>query len=214
MARRGRSGSPARVQASFLLLSCPSAPPRSDLAQHGVVLVVTGAAPSMRPLLLAHGVPLPPAPLDWPPEMEAPQAAGREAGGCFVPFTGLWIGGSVGWHASQQVGACAEDGGPFVKGLHPGPHWAFPCPPPPAPVCADVQPSVRGSRCGSPRGRTPGGRSTASGEPPSPLGAGAASTGSLAAEQPWEERHWPGAADDGLVQPSCLEFATLEQGLR
>lgn len=48
----------------------------SDLAQHGVVLVVTGAAPSIRPLLLAHGVPLPPAPLSWPPEMEAPQPAG------------------------------------------------------------------------------------------------------------------------------------------
>lgn len=83
----------------------------------------------------------------------------------------------------------------------------------PLPRLADVQPSTRGSLCGSPRGRNPG-RSAVGGEPPSPLGAGAASTGSLAAEQPWEERHWPGAADDSLAQPSCLEFATLEQGLR
>lgn len=51
-------------------------PPCSDLAQHGVVLVVTGAGPSIRPLLLAHGVPLPPALLSWPPEMEAPEPAG------------------------------------------------------------------------------------------------------------------------------------------
>lgn len=109
-------------------------PARSDLSQQGVVLVVTGASPAIRPLLLAHGVPLPPAPLSWPPEVAAPPAAA-------------------------------------------------------------LQPSVRGSLAGSPRARA----AAATGGLPAGM---AASTGSLAAEQPWEERRWPGEGEGEAA--SCL----------
>lgn len=52
-----------------------------DLAQHGVVLVVTGADhQGIRPLLLAHGVPLPPQPMHWPPEPAQAHAAGAGVG--------------------------------------------------------------------------------------------------------------------------------------
>lgn len=129
--------------------SCPALP-HSDLAQHGVVLVVTGARPSIRPLLLAHGVPLPPAPLHWPPEVEPP-------------------------------------------------------------VAAAVQPSVRGSRAGSPRAHV---ANAVVAGPPAGTAAPSASTGSLAAEQPWEDQHWPVAGEEELHLSTCLEFGSLEEGLR
>lgn len=53
-----------------------------DLAQHGVVLVVTGADHhGIRPLMAAHGVPLPPQPLRWPPEPAQARGAGGAGGG-------------------------------------------------------------------------------------------------------------------------------------
>ena len=63
--------------------SCPLSlpPPCSDLAAQGVVLVVTGADHhEIRPLMLAHGVPLPPQPLHWPPEVPPPPSQQRPAG--------------------------------------------------------------------------------------------------------------------------------------
>jgi hypothetical protein len=59
---------------SFSPFSC------SDLVQHGVVMVVAGADHhGIRPLLLAHGLPLPPSALYWPLELAQPAAGGKRA---------------------------------------------------------------------------------------------------------------------------------------
>lgn len=60
---------------------------------------------------------------------------------------------------------------------------------------------------------SPGGRGPASGDAAAGGSAGEPPLASLAAEQPWESGRYPEEQEDGL-QPSCLEFTTLEQGLR
>lgn len=107
----------------------------SDLMQQGVVLVVAGADHhGIRPLLVAHGLPLPPHPLYWPLELEQPEG---------VLLTG----------------------------------------------------SGHGSVGGGGGGSSP------------PL--------SLALEQAWEEGRGPlDVCGEEGHPPSCLEFASLEEGLR
>ncbi|KAL4426414.1 hypothetical protein ABPG77_004708 [Micractinium sp. CCAP 211/92] len=71
---------------------------------------------------------------------------------------------------------------------------------------ADVSPRARGSQGASPRSRPPSGGGMLTGADGSPLE-------SLAAEQPWESGSYPQESEEGL-QATCLEFTTLEEGLR
>ena len=164
-------------------------PPCSDLAQHGVILVVTAADHhGIRPLLLAHGVPLPPAPMHWPPEMAQPQTTGGR-------YCAVLCNQTVRLAATQAAPRRAgpEAGPPAPRSAPAAANLLLRTSPALHLFRADVVASTRGSQAGSPR-----------------------RGGSLAAEQPWESGQYPDEvfSEEGGQLPSCLEFRTLEEGLR
>lgn len=138
------------------------------------MLVVTGADHhGIRPLMLAHAMPLPPQPLHWPPEVQPPrqlQPAGAKGRGrvqaqClqkFVPLDGCDCFPRTVSLPTACLAFCIR-------------------------MCAGSTGTPSVARSG----------------------------GSLAAEQPWEDGAWVAPSEaDSEEPPTCLEFATLEQGLR